>query len=220
MSKKTNRSCSCNNVYDAMLEGYAMLEILRDENQQPFDYRFLEVNRQLEHIAGLRRPKIIGQTLHQVLNHLAESWAGICDNLRKLENTGAVEFLFRMDDRHFQARAFRSSEKIIVVMFLEITIQKRAEEALRIHKILFEGAQDIILYMNLDGQVVDSNQRACEAYGYTREQLLSAKIQDIRHSSTLPDYEEQMRQAEYEGIIFESLHVRSDGSTFPVEVSS
>jgi len=220
MLKKTNRTCSCENVYDAMLEGYAMFAILRDENQEPYDYEFLEVNRQLEQIAGLRRSEMIGQPLKQVLKDSAEIWLGIYDSLRKVESTGAVEFFFKLDDRHFQARAFRPSDEIIVVVLLEITTQKRAEEALRIHKILFEGAQDIILYMNLNGQVIDSNQRACEAYGYTKEQLLSTKIQDLRHSSTLTDYDDQMRQAEFEGVIFESVHVRSDGSSFPVEVSS
>lgn len=151
---------------------------------------------------------------------MSESWLDIFGNLCKAENTGSSECCFKMNDRYFQVSTLRPSNEIAVIMFLEITIQKRAAEALEIHKVLFEGAQDIILYMNLDGQVVDSNQRACEAYGYAKDQLLSKKIQELRHISTLVDYEDQMRQAETQGILFESLHVRSDGSTFPVEVSS
>lgn len=212
-------SC-CKNIYDTMLEGYAMFAVLRDERQQTCDYRFLEVNRQFEHISGVRRGEIVGKTLKQALHHLPEAWLDICGKLSKVKDTGSFEYFLKKDDRHFQVSAFYPSKDTVVTTFLEITAQKRAEEALKIHKILFEGAQDIILYMNLDGQVIDSNQRACEAYGYTKEQLLSKRIQEIRHASTLAEYADQMWQAEAGGIVFESLHVRSDGSTFPVEVSS
>lgn len=96
----------------------------------------------------------------------------------------------------------------------------KAEEALRIHKILFEIAQDIILYIGLDGQIIDFNQRAYEKYGYTKQQLLSMKIQDLRHPSTASEYERQMQQADTSGVVFECVHVKSDGTSFPVEVSA
>lgn len=94
------------------------------------------------------------------------------------------------------------------------------EEILAIHKILFDNAQDIILYVNMKHEVVDSNQRALERYGYSKSEILSKKITDIRHSSTSPEFIEQMRQADAGGVVFESLHVCKDGSTFPVEVSA
>ncbi len=220
MSKKANTTFCCENVYDPMFEGYAMFAVVRDENREPRDYRFLEVNRQFKNIAGVQRAEIIGKTLGQVLAHAAKSWADIFNHLWAEESTGSFECCFQMDGKHFRVSAFRPSEEIVVTMLLEITIQKQAETALEIHKILFEGAQDIILYVNLDGQLVASNQRACEAYGYTKAELLTKNIQDLRHASTLADYGDQMRQAETCGVVFESLHLRSDGSAFPVEVSS
>lgn len=220
MPEKVNTLFCHNNMYDPILEGYVMFEILRDEHEQPRDYGFLEVNRKFENISGVRREEIIGKTLKQLLYHSPEVWLDICDILNKVKDTGSFEYFLKKDDRYFQVSAFRPSNGTIVTVFLEITAQRRAEEALKVHKILFEGAQDIILYTNLEGQVVDSNQRACEAYGYTKEQLLSKRIQEIRHPSTLVDYADQMWQAERGGILFECLHVRSNGSTFPVEVSS
>lgn len=220
MPEKINTPLCCKNMYAPMLEGYVMFAIIRDEHQQTCDYQFLEVNRQFENISGVQREEVIGRTLKQMRNHSPEVWMDICDNLNKVQGNGSFEYFLKKDDRYFQVSAFCPSDDIVITVFLEITAQKRAEEALRIHKILFEGAQDIILYTNLDGQVMDSNQRACEAYGYTKEQLLSRRIQEIRHPSTLDEYEGQMRQAEMGGVLFECIHVRYDGSTFPVEVSS
>lgn len=98
--------------------------------------------------------------------------------------------------------------------------EKIAEAMLEIHKILFDNAQDIILYVNMKNDIVDSNQRALERYDYTKTEILTKKITDIRHPSTYPEFMEQMRQADTGGIVFESLHICKNGSTFPVEVSA
>lgn len=87
-------------------------------------------------------------------------------------------------------------------------------------RLLVEAAQDIILFLNEDGQILEANQKAVDTYGYSAEELMRMSILDIRHVSTLPDYEGQMKASLREGIVFESLHVTRDGSIFPVEVSS
>ncbi|WP_312643269.1 sensor domain-containing diguanylate cyclase [Hydrogenoanaerobacterium sp.] len=220
MLEKTNKFFCYENIYDAMLEGYALFAILRDENNQPCDYQFLEVNKQFEVLTGILRSETIEKTLKQVLNVSDENWVNIHNSLQKEEGIVQFEYCFEISNRYFQVSAFHPSNETVITLFLETTAQKKTEEALKIHRILFENAQDIILYINLEGQIVDSNQRAQEKYGYTKEQLLSKKIQDIRHPSMIADYKEQMQQAEIKGIVFEGLHVRSDGSSFPVEVSA
>ncbi len=87
-------------------------------------------------------------------------------------------------------------------------------------QLLFEAAQDIILFLSEHGCIIDANLKAVQSYGYSLEELRAMSILDIRHPSTLPDYEEQMQASLQRGIVFESLHRRKDGSTFPVEVSS
>ncbi len=72
----------------------------------------------------------------------------------------------------------------------------------------------------MSGQVVNANEKACEAYGYTKDQLKQLRIQDIRHPSTQAVFEGQMEKADTGGVVFECVHLRSDGSAFPVEVSA
>lgn len=84
---------------------------------------------------------------------------------------------------------------------------------------LFENARDIILVIDAaDGTIVEANGAALRAYGYTREELLSLTVHDLR--LTGEPVREQMQVANQRGILFETLHRRRDGSTFPVEVSS
>ena len=87
-------------------------------------------------------------------------------------------------------------------------------------RLLVEAAQDIILFLNEEGRIIEANQKAVDTYGYSTDELLNMTVLDIRHASTHPDYEGQMSTSLEEGIVFESLHVTRDGNIFPVEVSS
>jgi diguanylate cyclase (GGDEF)-like protein/PAS domain S-box-containing protein len=220
MPNKDNELLCCENIYDMMLEGYAKLSVLRDAAHQPCDYRLLEVNRQFEALTGLSRAVTVGKTLRQLWDISGEGWVNIRENLQKDEGSARFDCFCEINSRYFRVNLLHLSDEVAIALFLEMTAQKKAEEALKIHRILFENAQDIILYIDMKGRIVDSNQRAQEKYGYTKEQLLSKKIQDIRHPSMGEDYKYQMKQAEEEGVVFEGFHLRSDGTRFPVEVSA
>ena len=100
----------------------------------------------------------------------------------------------------------------------DITDRRLAEEAQKRYQVLFENARDIILFINEKGLILDANQAALNAYGYTREELLSSRIFDLRSEPLL--VLEQMVRALEKGNFFETVHIRKDGSQFPVEVNA
>ena len=102
----------------------------------------------------------------------------------------------------------------------DITKQKQAEALLQRYRLFSENTRDIVLFVRRDGRIIEANRAAVEAYGYTLEELLSLTIYDLRASRQAPLVDEQMAQADTQGVLFETLHRRKDGSTFPVEVSS
>lgn len=218
--KKYARKKYTSIMYNAMLEGYALLDIIRNEQGEPCDYVILEINRRFKTITGLPGSKVIGKSIRQVLRVLDDNWYQFSQNMPKSEAVVRFEFLFENIDKYFLISSYNSAENRTVILFTEITLQKKAHDAFRIHEVLFEKAHDIILYIRKDGRIVNANRRACDEYGYTREQLTSMRIQDIRHPFTNHDFEEQMEQADRDGVVFECTHMRSDGSSFPVEVSA
>lgn len=99
---------------------------------------------------------------------------------------------------------------------------RRAMDAAQMNYwLLSENARDIVLFIRAsDGRIVEANAAAVAAYGYDYPTLLTKTISDLREPATLNVLPEQMQQADADGILFETRHCRSDGSIFPVEVSS
>ncbi len=85
---------------------------------------------------------------------------------------------------------------------------------------LYKQANDIILLFDPEWHILEANERATEAYGYPLEELKQKTVWDIRAPETRSDIGELARKAKTEGsMVFQTVHVRKDGSTFPVEVS-
>jgi PAS domain S-box-containing protein len=86
---------------------------------------------------------------------------------------------------------------------------------------ILKYANDIILLINSDLVIVEANDRALEYYKYTREEFIGKYVNEIRAKETRDQIEEDIRKVNSNGsATFETIHLRKDNSTFPVEVST
>ena len=88
------------------------------------------------------------------------------------------------------------------------------------YRFLFQSARDIILFVRRDGRILDANPAAVAAYGYARQELRSMSINELRAAEVVFSIPDQMGKADLESSLFETVHLRKDGSAFPVEVSA
>ena len=89
------------------------------------------------------------------------------------------------------------------------------------YEYLTKYANDIILLAGRDGQIKDFNERAVAAYGYSYDELIQMNLKDLRSTETRLLLNGQMKEVEeHNGLVFETMHQRKDGTTFPIEVSS
>jgi PAS domain S-box-containing protein len=86
---------------------------------------------------------------------------------------------------------------------------------------LSKFANDIILLYDENLNIVEANDKAVECYKYTKDELLGLNVKDIRapgHTDNISKVVKEVNDSG--GAIFETWHVRKDGSTFPVEIST
>lgn len=86
---------------------------------------------------------------------------------------------------------------------------------------ILKFANDIILLLDKDLNIVEANDKALESYMYTRNELIGMNLDKIRAPETSTQLPHQMKivdQNEYG--IFETLHKRKDDSVFVIEISS
>ncbi|MFO0648847.1 MAG: PAS domain S-box protein [Polyangiales bacterium] len=97
------------------------------------------------------------------------------------------------------------------------------EEALQRARLegLGHRMNEIELVLTEDGAVVEANDHAVTAYGLSRDELRTRNIRDLRPPDGRGNVGAMMQRAICEGgLRFRAEHLRSDGTVFPVEVSS
>jgi PAS domain S-box-containing protein len=98
--------------------------------------------------------------------------------------------------------------------------QDRAAAARHFER-FFALAGDIFLLLDPAGGIVEANEAAVAAYGYSRDELLAMTLRDLRAPERRAEIERDLAAAARPGgVQFETVHQRRDGSTFPVEVRS
>ena len=81
-------------------------------------------------------------------------------------------------------------------------------------------ANDMILSLDKDGNILEANQKAYDTYGYHRNDFLKMNLLDLSVDRK-KDIEIIFSSINTEeGILFETNHKRKNGSMFPVEISA
>jgi len=121
-------------LFNTMTEGFAVHELITDENGRPCDYRFIDLNPAFERLTGLKRADVIGFRVTEVLPGVERDWIEIYG---KVVQTGeSVHFERRASSlgRWYEVFAYRCAPRQFAVMFTDVTARvdaaQRAEKAM------------------------------------------------------------------------------------------
>lgn len=107
---------------------------------------------------------------------------------------------------------------------LQITERKQMEQALTDEltrrRILIDQSSDGMVVLDQNGKVYEANQRFTDMLGYTPEEMLKLHVWDWESIATREDVMEMMRTVDETGHHLESVHLRKDGTTYNVDISS
>ncbi len=109
----------------------------------------------------------------------------------------------------------------------DITERKRAEEALRESeerfRLAFENANTGVCLVDLEGNLTKVNDKMCEIFGYTKEELERMTVNDIAHPEDMdksPMFIQRTLRGETDRGTFEKRYLHKKGHVVTCQVSS
>lgn len=119
-------------LFESIDEGFCVFEMLFNEQEEPVDYRWLEINPAFERHTGLKNA--IGRTAREMVPNLESHWLQIYG---RIALTGKQERFVEHSPamgRWFEVDAFRigdPEERKVALLFADITQRKETEQALK-----------------------------------------------------------------------------------------
>ncbi|MES2893090.1 MAG: PAS domain-containing protein, partial [Bacteroidota bacterium] len=119
-------------LFETMDQGFCIIEVLFDEDQQPIDYRFLETNPVFERATGLANAA--GKTARELIPNLENRWFELYGTVALTgTDTRFIEGSEAMG-RWFEVYAFRIGEpegRKVALLFTDISERRKADEIIK-----------------------------------------------------------------------------------------
>lgn len=213
-------------IFSQMLDGFALHEIILDNDGLPFDYRFLKINPAFEDMTGLKSEDIVGKTALEIFPDLESNWIETYGHVAMTGEPARFESGSQVLGKQFEVLAYCPRKGFFAVIFRDITERMVSENALRESEdklsSLFRAAP-IGIGVVIDRVLRIVNQRFCDLLGYSADELIGKTSRMLY--PTDEDYE-FVGRAKYSQIrkqgtgTVETRMVKKDGTVIEILLSS
>ncbi len=155
-------------LFEQMVSAFALHEIICDQNGQPVDYRFLEVNPAFERHTGMKREQVIGKHVSELLPTIDKELVDIYGRVALTGQPEQFEHYSRDLDRHYEISAFSPRQGQFAVTFSDISERKKGEEQREALEAQLRQAQKMEAIGTLAGGIAhDFNNILASIIGYS-----------------------------------------------------
>ena len=130
-------------LFEAMLDGFALCDLVYGDDGVPIDYRYVEINPAYRKQTGVRQD-VIGKTATEVFPSPDPSWIPRCIHVALTGESFETEMFFESLQKWYKLAVFKTKDDQFAIVFHDITQQKIAEQALLHEKELLHALMDNI----------------------------------------------------------------------------
>lgn len=118
-------------LYNTMLNGYALHEMIFDKNGKPTDYRFLDVNPAFEEMTGLKKEDCLGKTIKEIMPKTENYWIETYGRVVSTGKSIKYENYSAEIGKYFEVNAFLIGQNQFGVLAVDVSERRAAEEGLK-----------------------------------------------------------------------------------------
>jgi diguanylate cyclase (GGDEF)-like protein/PAS domain S-box-containing protein len=118
-------------LFENMTTGFALHEIILDEEGKPYNYRYLEVNPAFEKLTGVSASQLIGKTILDVMPDTEKYWIDIFGRVALTGEPIAYQNFSRELGKYYDTWVFSPQKNQFAVIFSDITDRENAEAELK-----------------------------------------------------------------------------------------
>ncbi len=177
-------------LFSNMTEAFALHEIILDEEGNPKDYRFIEVNDAFGRLTGLSPEVVRGKTIRETRPGVKQYWI---DVYGKVALTGEPVYFENFSPsvrKWYQVYAYSPRHRQFVTIFQDISEHKEAEEKLKrtVAKwnATFNSITDLVSIHDADFRLVDVNKAFASAVNINAEDIIGRYCYEVVHGTTGP----------------------------------
>jgi PAS domain S-box-containing protein len=115
-------------LFHEMLDGFALHEIICDQDGTPADYRFLAVNPAFTRMTGLKAEDLIGRTVLEVMPDTEPHWIETYGKVALSGESVFFEHYAAELKKHFEVTAFRPAPGQFACIVADISERKKIDE--------------------------------------------------------------------------------------------
>lgn len=118
-------------LFENMTTGFALHEIILDDQGKPYNYRYLEANPAFEKLTGVSASQLIGKTILDVMPDTEKYWIEIFGRVALTGEPIAYQNFSRELGKYYDTWVFSPQKNQFAVIFSDISDRMKAEEALK-----------------------------------------------------------------------------------------
>jgi PAS domain S-box-containing protein len=118
-------------LFGEMVAGFALHEVICDDDGSPIDYRFLDINPAFEKMTGLRREVVVGHTVREVLPGIEDFWIQRYGEVAMRGGTASFTNYTVSIGKVFEVNAYSPQPGQFAVTFNDATERHLAEIAIK-----------------------------------------------------------------------------------------
>lgn len=175
-------------IFDHAQFGFALHEILFNEDGQVDDFRYINVNKAFEELAG--RTDLVGQTFGESLKLTREdilSWSEIYGKIEKEGTRLDFEVFSKKLNLWYRVFIFSPSEARLITVFIDITSGKQAlldadDLLLKLSRAVEQSPASVVI-TNLLGEIEYVNPKFSAVTGYSFDEAIGQNPRLLKSGS-------------------------------------